>query len=80
MPARDSQVRVSRQTLARLAEFRGTSETDVIHYALRRLADETLPRYEPDNGPLSESQTKRIQEIANLPELGETCSSLFEDE
>ena len=80
MPVRDSQARVSRKTLARLAQFRGTSETEVIHFALKKLAEETLPRYKPDNGPLSDSQTKRIQEMANLPELGETCSSLFDDE
>lgn len=79
MPAKDSRARISRATLTRLAQLRGTSETDVMHYALRRLADEVLPLYEPDDRPLTKQQTERIQAMAELPELGETCSSLFEE-
>ncbi|MFA5506162.1 MAG: hypothetical protein WC314_22565 [Vulcanimicrobiota bacterium] len=79
MPANDSQARISRETLSRLAQLRGTSETDVMHYALRRLADEILPLYGPDDGPLTKQQTEKIQAMAELPELGETCSSLLEE-
>lgn len=31
MPERDSEARISRATLARLAQIRGTSETEVLH-------------------------------------------------
>jgi len=79
MPEHDSEARISRRTLARMAAARGTSETEVLHLAARRLADEILPLYEPDNGPLSNEQMSRIKELANTPELGETCSSLFEE-
>lgn len=79
MPEHDSEARISRQTLARMAAARGTSETEVLHLAARRLADEILPLYEPDNGPLTDQQMARIKELANTPELGETCSSLFEE-
>lgn len=79
MPEQDSEAKISRATLTRLAELRGTSETDVLHYAARRLADEILPLYEPDDGPLTGQQMARIGELAELPELGETCSSLFEE-
>jgi hypothetical protein len=34
--------------------------------------------YEPDNGALSDTQFQRIRELAQLPELGQTCF-LFED-
>jgi hypothetical protein len=79
MPEEDSEARISRQTLARMAAARGTSETEVLHLAARRLADEILPLYEPDNGPLTDQQMVRITALANVPELGETCSSLFEE-
>lgn len=79
MPERDSEVRISRDTLARMAAARGTSETEVLHLAARRLADEILPLYEPDDGPLSDAQMARVAELAALPELGETCSSLFDE-
>lgn len=77
MPEDDSDARISRQTLARMAAVRGTSETEVLHLAARRLADEILPLYEADDGPLTDQQMARIQAIAELPEQGETCSSLF---
>ncbi len=79
MPERDTQTRVSRSTLTQLAQFRGSTETEVMHYALRRLADEILPAYEIDNGPLTAKQLEAIEELVELPPLGETCSSLFED-
>lgn len=79
MPERDSEARISRETLARMAAARGTSETEVLHLAARRLADEILPLYEPDDGPLTDQQMDRIKVLANTPELGETCSSLFEE-
>lgn len=79
MPEKDSETRISRATLSRMAELRGTSETEVLHFAARRLADEILPLYEPDEGALTEKQLQRVQELAKLPELGDTCSSLFEE-
>ncbi len=79
MPEDDSEARISRQTLARMAAVRGTSETEVLHLAARRLADEILPLYEPDDGPLTNQQMGRIQALADLPKLGETCSSLFSE-
>jgi hypothetical protein len=79
MPEQDSETRISRSTLSRLAKLRGTSETEVLHFAARRLADELLPLYEADDGALTKEQLQRIQELAKVPELGETCSSLFEE-
>lgn len=79
MPEKDSETRISRATLARMALARGTSETEVLHLAARRLADEILPLYEPDDGALTDQQLDRIGALASTPELGETCSSLFEE-
>ena len=50
-----------------------------MHYALRRLADELLPLYEPDDGELTEQQRSAIRQIAVVPPTGEICSSLFEN-
>lgn len=70
MPEKDSEARISRETLARMAAVRGTSETEVLHLAARRLADEILPLYEKDDGPLTDQQMNRIAALAAMPELG----------
>ena len=57
----DSDYGVSRETATRLAHTLGLSETQVIHVALAKFARQTLPRYEPDNGPLTAAQKKAIQ-------------------
>ena len=39
------------------------SETQVIHVALAQLAKQTLPRYQIDNGPLTEEQMDEIRRL-----------------
>ncbi len=68
---------VSRKTLTRLAKTLGVSETQVMHYALKKLAREMLPAYEPDEGDLT---TKAIAAIKARVPQGRTKavkSSLF---
>ena len=60
---RDTAYGVTRQTTARIAENLGLSETQVVHVALANLARQTLPRYEVDNGPLSEKQMDEIDRL-----------------
>ena len=50
--------------LSEIAEMLGLSETQVIHVALAQLAKQTLPRYEPDDGPLTERQARAIRKLA----------------
>ena len=59
----DSDYGVSRATATRLAQTLGLSETQVIHVALAKFARQTLPQYEPDNGPLTAAQKKTIQRL-----------------
>lgn len=54
---------VSRKTAARLAKTLGLTETQAIHLALARLAKETLPRYEADDGTLTEKQLNAIKRL-----------------
>lgn len=61
---RDSTYGVSRRTVGRMAEEFGLSETQVVHLALARLAQQTLPRYEVDDGPLTDRQMKAIGKLA----------------
>ena len=58
---KDSALGVSRETAISLAESFGVSETQVIHVALALLARQTLPRYEADNGPITEEQYGTIE-------------------
>ena len=59
----DSEYGVSRKTATRLAQTLGLSETQVIHVALARFARQTLPQYEPDDGPLTTEQKKAIERL-----------------
>jgi hypothetical protein len=58
---RDSAFGVSRKTTVRMADALGVSETQVIHVALAHFARQTLPRYELDNGPLTDEQMDEIR-------------------
>ena len=74
----DSAVGVSRATLARLARQLGYErETEVLHYAVRKLADEVLPKYELDDGPLTAKQVAAIRKAAGTPGQGKLKSRLF---
>ena len=61
---KDSGLGVTRDTLQRMATKLGVSETSVIHLALARLAKDTLPAYEEDDGPLSDVELDAIQKVA----------------
>jgi len=54
---------VSRKTATRVAQALGLTETQTIHLALARLAQETLPRYETDSGALTAKQLRAIKKL-----------------
>lgn len=58
---RDTPYGVTRGTAVKLAQTLGLSETQVVHVALANLARQALPRYETDNGPLTEEQLDEIR-------------------
>jgi hypothetical protein len=65
---RDTTYGVTRKTTTRLAKTLGLSETQVVHVALANLARQTLPRYEADNGPLTDEQYAAIDKL--VPQKG----------
>lgn len=65
---KDSAFGVTRATATRLAGTLGLSETQVIHVALAHFARQNLPRYEPDDGPLSGEQLAAIGKL--VPQRG----------
>lgn len=65
---RDTAYGVTRRTATRIAENLGLSETQVVHVALANLARQTLPRYEADNGPLTDEQYAAIEKL--VPQKG----------
>ncbi len=75
----DTATKVSRATLTRLAKQLGYErESEVLHLAVRKLADEVLPTYEADDGPLTARQIAAIRKAAGAPQGGKVLSSLFE--
>jgi len=74
----DTRTGVSRETLARLACQLGYErESEVLHYAVRKLADEVLPKYELDDGPLTVRQIAAIRKAAGPARQGRVKTSLF---
>ncbi len=76
---RDSDNRhgVSRRTVERLASELGMNETQVIHYALKQLATNVLPSYEPDGGPFTQKDVQAIQRRAGRPRGKSVGSTLI---
>jgi len=62
--ATDNRLGVARDTVRRLAAELGLNETQVIHYALKRLAREILPAYPADDGPLLARELRSIAKLA----------------
>ena len=61
----DTPTGVTRGTVKQMAEATGLNETAIIHLALAKMAQETIPMYEPDDGPLTPEQTKALQQEAH---------------
>ena len=74
----DSSNGISRATLKKLAAYFDVSDTQVVHYALRKLASEVLPAYEADEGPLSDIMVKSIRTAEPQDKKAIAISSLFE--
>ena len=62
--AKDTQFGVTRSTVKALAAELGVSETQVIHMDLSKFADDVLPGYEPDDGPLTAKQITALRKDA----------------
>lgn len=75
--AADSATGVTRDTAKRLAQRLGVDETQAIHLALRDMAVKLLPQYEPDDGPLTTAQIRRIKKRAAQGKKRSVRSSLF---
>ena len=73
---KDTAYGVTRKTTTRLADTLGLSETQVVHVALANLARQTLPRYELDDGPLTQAQMDVIDRL-QPPGRMKVTKSLF---
>lgn len=75
--SKDGLLGVTRDTVRKLAAELNLKETQVVHFALRRLADSVLPAYEPDDGPLSDDQLVAIRRLAGRQEIESVSSTLL---
>ena len=55
---------VTRETVKALASALDTTETQVVHMALSKLAEEMLPAYEADDGPLTAGELASVRKRA----------------
>jgi hypothetical protein len=62
--AKNTRFGVTRETVKALASELDTTETQVVHMALSKLAEEMLPAYEADDGPLTASQLASVKKRA----------------
>jgi len=75
--SKDGLLGVTRGTVRKLATELNLKETQVVHFALKRLADSVLPAYEPDDGPLSDVQLAIIRRLAGRQEIESVSSTLL---
>lgn len=77
-PPTDTATKVSRATVTRLATQLGfDGDSDVLHYAALRLADQLMPKYEQDDGPLTKKQIAAIRKASPAGKCTSVLSSLF---
>ena len=62
--AKNTRFGVTRDTVKALASELDTTETQVVHMALSKLAEEMLPAYEADDGPLTAGQLASLRKRA----------------
>jgi hypothetical protein len=62
--AKDTRFGVTRNTVKALAAELDTTETQVVHMAISKLAEELLPAYEQDAGPLNARELASIRRLA----------------
>jgi hypothetical protein len=74
---KDGLLGVTRATMRKLAAELNLKETQVVHIALRRLADSVLPAYEPDDGPLTAEQLATIRRLAGRQDIHSVSSTLL---
>ena len=78
--AKDTTSGITRQTLKRLAKVLDVAESEVIHRALAKYAQENLPRYEPDDGPLTRGQHRSITaRVRRQHGTAQPVESLFDE-
>lgn len=75
--SKDGLLGVTRSTVRKLAAELHLKETQVVHFALRRLADSVLPGYEPDDGPLTDEQLATIRRLAGRQEVHSVSSTFL---
>jgi hypothetical protein len=74
---KDSPLGVQKATVKQMANLLGFNETEVVHYALSKLAKEIIPAYELDEGALTESEIKKIRMLAGIDQDMVMTSALF---
>lgn len=62
--SKDTRYGVTRGTVKALSAELGLTETQVVHIALSRFAEQTLPTYEPDDGALTAKQVSALRKDA----------------
>ena len=76
---KDSREGISRATMKKIARALDLSETAALHRALVEYAQRFVPQYPRDDGPLSESQHRKIAEIVRKHGYATVIASLFEE-
>ncbi|CAM7591542.1 hypothetical protein ACNPNM_08540 [Klebsiella variicola] len=71
LKAQDTPNGISEETFDLLILKLGLSQTDVMHLALKKLAEEQLPAYEADDADLTDAQIQYLRETSPAKDIPE---------
>lgn len=69
--SQDTPTAISSETFEKLIHETGLSKTDLLHLALRKMADDYLPRYEADDAEITEAQIQYLRDISPAKDIPE---------
>lgn len=64
MRKQDTPTGVSSETVEKLTAITGLTKTEVVHLALRQMANKIIPHYELDDRDLSDEQLQAVREMS----------------
>lgn len=75
---RDTIDEISSNSFHNLINVTGMNKTKLVHYALSKMRDSLIPKYEMDDGPITDEQLRILNELTGFDDIPEEFYEQFE--